>query len=39
MSAKKCRQKKKDYLNNLEEQVEKYKIIINQYKNILKKNQ
>ena len=39
MSAKKCRQKKKDYLNNLEEQVEKYKIIINQYENILKKNQ
>ena len=31
MSAKKCREKKKDYLNNLEDQVEKYKKIINQY--------
>ena len=39
MSAKKCRQKKKDYLNNLEQQVEKYKIIINQYENIFQKNQ
>ncbi len=39
MSAKKCRQKKKDYLNNLEEQVEKYKKIINHYENIFQKNQ
>ena len=39
MSAKKCRQKKKDYLNNLEDQVEKYKKIINQYENIFQKNQ
>ena len=39
MSAKKCREKKKDYLNNLEDQVEKYKKIINQYENIFQKNQ
>ena len=39
MSAKKCREKKKDYLNNLEDQVEKYKQIINQYENIFQKNQ
>jgi hypothetical protein len=39
MSAKKCREKKKDYLNNLEEQVEKYKKIINHYENIFQKNQ
>ena len=39
MSAKKCKKKKKDYLNNLEDQVEKYKKIINQYENIFQKNQ
>lgn len=39
MSAKKCRQKKKDYIDNLEKEVTKYKHLVEEYQNIIAKNQ
>ena len=39
MSAKKCRQKKKDYIDNLEKEVAKYKHLVEEYQNIIAKNQ
>lgn len=39
MSAKKCRQKKKNYIDNLEKELAQYKQLVEQYQTILSKNQ
>lgn len=39
MSAKKCRQKKKNYIENMEKELSHYKNLVNNYQNILLKNQ
>ena len=39
MSAKKCRQKKKNYIDTLEKELSQYKALVSQYQNIISKNQ
>ena len=39
MSAKKCRQKKKNYIYTLEKELSQYKALVSQYQNIISKNQ